>query len=239
MQPFHVKAHRFTVCKNGSRKISQRAAKLVTGAFVAPVVSHCSPEQRAVSPLRQNTRQRVDSSRVKGGRRLQALQNIADQGGVAINVSTDLQERRSAVATGERDDVRFRQDGRHDHRPPGQTFKAQHQAHFFCKWRRRKMMQDQLSHGLTSVGPRRGSIKYATGCFMPLPVLRANDLTTARNIESCTSAQGRAKDLSVAPGNIALFGKTVTTFPPCHCDAVNDARTFCKLLSNLAPKPDG
>ena len=52
-------------------------------------------------------------------------------------------------------------------------------------------------------------------------------------------AQGRASGLSDTPGNTAFLGNTVTSLPPCHCEAVKYARTFWKTSLNLTPKPDG
>ena len=45
--------------------------------------------------------------------------------------------------------------------------------------------------------------------------------------------------MTPTPGKAAFCGNTVTILPPCHCEAVNQAREFCMFLSNLAPKPEG
>ncbi len=124
----------------------RRAPEHLSGAARREVPGHGRPEQLFVGPLRHDARQAHLVRRVQRGRGLAAFQHVADQRAVAIDVGADLQERRLAVAAGERHHIRLGHDLGNDHRLPGQLFVAQDQPDLFRKRRRGVVMQDEVAH---------------------------------------------------------------------------------------------
>ena len=74
------------------------------------------------------------------------LQAASDQGGVTVDIGTDLQHRGFPVATGQRGQIGFWHDRRDMYRAPGQALETQQQAGLFGKGRRRVVVKNQLRH---------------------------------------------------------------------------------------------
>ena len=115
------------------------------------IEGHDRAEGQAVSPLRHDARQAFVLGGVQSGLRLNVLQHIANQGGVAINVGADLQNRRAPVAARERHHIGLGHHHRDDHAFPSQLFVAQYKTYFLGERRGGIVMKNQVAHGCLSV----------------------------------------------------------------------------------------
>ena len=121
-------------------------------------------KEHLVGPHRHRPRQAGMARRKEARLGISRLERARDHLRVAEDVGADLHHRRAAIAAGQRDQVRLRQDARDQHRAPGDALEAENEADLLGKRRSFEVMQDRLvGHGcsLTPCGsasaPRSGA----------------------------------------------------------------------------------
>jgi hypothetical protein len=85
---------------------------------------------------------------VQRGRGCALFEHVGNQGGVAVDVGADLQDRRFPVAARERGEQRLGHDHGDEHAAPGQALVAQDQPDLLGKGRVRVVVEDELGHGV-------------------------------------------------------------------------------------------
>src|ERR1700712_497832 len=101
-------------------------------------------KQHSVRPVGQAQRGELLALWIKRRRGFFLLQAMADQSGVAVDVSAYLQHWRLAIAAGQGSHIGFGQNRRDDYRTPRQPLETEHQARLLGEQGGWVVMQDQF-----------------------------------------------------------------------------------------------
>ena len=166
--PHHVRREGRAIGGEGFQHFGRRIGEDRGDAGRLHGVRNDRPEEDGVGPLREHLRGAGDLLRIQRRLGVALIDQARHQRGVAIDVGADLQERRLAVAAGQRDHVGLGHDHRHGDRAPCEALVAEDQPYLLRERRGRVVMKNQLlghafSHSISRCGMLSSRYSSPTG----------------------------------------------------------------------------